>query len=163
MQRLIQPFNNENGYFLIISTMMLLALITIISIAASNTARTEVQIARNDLIYQRNFYLAEGAVIEAVDQLQNDPNPRDLAFVVPGLKAIDDSTYMDYWDTERGAKKVTATLDASQKTRYVAGYEGTPTGYSLGIGKPRVHAFAVYGRTEKQGVTTIKVGFLKAY
>jgi hypothetical protein len=145
--------------------MMLLALLTIISIAASNTARTEVQIAANDLIYQRNFYLAEGAVIEAVDQLQNDANPRDLAFVVPGLKAIDDSTYMDYWDAdpEPGARKVTASLDDSQKTRYVGGYEGTPTGYSLGMDKPRVHAFAVYGRTEKQGVTAIKVGFLKAY
>jgi Tfp pilus assembly protein PilX len=163
MCKLIKPLKNEDGYFLIIFTMMLLALLTIISIAASNTARTEVQIAANDLIYQRNFYLAEGAVIEAVDQLLNDPNPRDLAFVVPGLKAIDDSTYKDYWDTDPGAKKVTTTLDTSQKTRYVAGYEGTPTGYSLGMGKPRVHAFTIYGRTEKQGVTTIKVGFLKAF
>jgi hypothetical protein len=103
--------------------------------------------------------------MEAVDQLQNDPDPRGLPFVVPGLKAIDDSTYMDYWDTEAdpGARKVTTTLDASEKTRYVAGYEGTPTGYSLGMGKPRVHGFAVYGRTEKQGVTTIKVGYRRAF
>jgi Tfp pilus assembly protein PilX len=50
MQKLASQIKSEDGYFLIISTMMLLALITIISVAASNTARTEVQIAGNDLI-----------------------------------------------------------------------------------------------------------------
>jgi hypothetical protein len=159
MEKLTKPLNNEHGYFLILSTMMLLALLTIISIAALNTANTEVQIAGNDAIYQRNFYLAEGAAMEAVDLLENDPSPRELDFVVPGLMAIDDSNYMDYMDTP----ETVAILDSSGKTRFVAGYEGTPPGYSLGMGKPRVHAFAIYGRTEKQGVTTIKVGYLRAF
>jgi Tfp pilus assembly protein PilX len=161
MQRLIQQFNNENGYFLIISTMMLLALITIISIVASNTARTEVQTAANDLTYQRNLYLAEGAAMEAVDELQNDPNPRGLPFVESGLKVVNDENFTDNW--EANSQAVTTTMDSSGKTRFRVGYEGTPAGYSLGMGKPRVHAFAVYGRTEKQGVTTIKVGFRKAF
>jgi hypothetical protein len=167
MEKLIKPLKNEQGNFLILATIMLLALLTIISIAATNTANTEVQIAGNDTLYQRNLYLAEGAAMEAVDRLQNASNPiEDLLFVVAGLKTIDDSTYMDYWDTtdiERGAKRVTTTLDAGEKTRYVAGYEGTPAGYSLGMGKPKVHEFAVYGRTQKQGVTTIKIGYRKAF
>jgi len=163
MEKLIKPLKNEQGYFLILATIMLLALLTIISIAATNTANTEVQIAGNDTVYQRNLYLAEGAAMEAIDRLQDALNPRDLAFVIPGLKAIDDSTYIDYWDADRGGKNGIATLDATGDTRFVAGYEGTPTGFSLGMGKPRVHAFAVYGRTEKQGVTTIKVGFRKAF
>ena len=87
------PLRNQNGYFLIVSTLMLLALLTIISIAASSTARTEVQIAGNDLIYQRNLYLAEGAAMEAVDQLQNDPDPRGLPFVESGLKVINDDNF----------------------------------------------------------------------
>ena len=154
-----ETLGNENGYFLIISTMMLLALLTMISIAASNTARTEVQIAGNDLTYQRNLYLAEGGAMEAVDRLENDLKPRELGFVVPGLRSIDDQNYVDHWDSEAQ----NATFDATGKTRFVAGYEGTPAGYSLGIGKPRVHGFAVYGRTEKQGVTTIKVGYRKVF
>ena len=163
MEKLIKPLKNEQGYFLIISTLLLLALLTIISIAASNTAKTEVQIAGNDTVYQRNFYLAEGAVMEAVDRLQNDSNPRGLGFVVPGLKAIDDSTYMDYWDEDPGGQKGIAAHDAAGDTRFVVGYQGTPTGYSLGIGKPRIHEFVVYGRTEKQGVAVIKVGYRKAF
>jgi hypothetical protein len=159
MRTMTVTLKNENGYFLIISTMMLLALLTIISIAASNTARTEVQIAGNDLAYQRNLYLAEGAAMEAVDRLLNDSNPRGLDFVVSGLKVINDQNYMDHWDLE--AKS--ATFDTTDKTRFVAGYQGTPAGYSLGVGKPRVHEFAVYGRTEKQGATTVKIGYRRAF
>ena len=161
MDELIKPLKNEQGYFLILSTLMLLALLTIISIAATNTANTEVQIAGNDTVYQRNFYLAEGAAMEAVDELQNDPNPRSLPFVESGIKAIDDNNFTDNWESKSQA--VNTALDPSGKTRFRVGYEGTPAGYSLGMGKPRVHGFAVYGRTEKQGITTIKVGYRKAF
>ena len=159
MLTLTEPVKNEQGYFLIISTIMLLALLTIISIAATHTANTEVQIARNDAIYQRNLYLAEGAALEAVDRIQNDANPRGLGFVVPGLKAIDDENVVDHWDAEAQ----NATFDDTGKTRFVAGYEGTPPGFSLGMGQPRIHGFAIYGRTEKQGVTTVKIGYRKAF
>lgn len=159
--RTTETLRNENGYFLIISTMMLLALLTIISIAASNTARTEVQIAGNNLVYQRNLYLAEGAAMQAVDVLQNDPNPRDLPFVDPGIKTIDDDNFKADW--EANSLPVAASLDSSNKTRFRAGYEGTPPGYSLGLGQPKVHGFVIYGRTEKQGVTTIKIGYRRAF
>jgi hypothetical protein len=159
MLKLTEHIKNEQGYFLIVSTIMLLALLTIISVAATHTANTEVQIARNDAIYQRNLYLAEGAALEAVDRIQNDATPRDLSFVVPGLKAIDDVNFVDHWDAEAQS----ATIDATGKTRFVAGYEGTPPGFSLGMGQPKVHGFAIYGRTEKQGVTTIKIGYRKAF
>ena len=161
MQKLIKPLKNEQGNFLILATIMLLALLTIISIAATNTANTEVQIAGNDTLYQRNLYLAEGAAMEAVDRLQNDPDPRGLPFVESGIQTIDDQNFTDNWETKSQA--ITTTIDDSGKTRFRAGYAGTPAGYSLGIGKPRVHEFAVYGRTEKQGVTTIKIGYRKAF
>ena len=159
MLKVTEHINNEQGYFLIVSTIMLLALLTIISIAATHTANTEVQIARNDAIYQRNLYLAEGAAMEAVDRIQNDANPRDLGFVVSGIKAIDDDNFVGHWDTEAQS----TTCDASGRTRFVAGYEGTPPGFSLGMGQPKVHGFAIYGRTEKQGVTTVKIGYRKAF
>jgi hypothetical protein len=161
MFNLIKPLKNEQGYFLIVSTIMLLALLTIISIAATNTANTEVQIAGNDAVYQRNLYLAEGAAMQAVDVIQNDPNPRGLAFVDPGIKAIDDGNFKSDW--EANSLPVAASLDTSNKTRFRAGYEGTPPGYSLGLGKPKVHGFVIYGRTEKQGVTTIKIGYRRAF
>ena len=126
MQKLINPLKNEQGYFLIISTLMLLGLLTVISIAASNTANTEVQIAGNDAVYQRNFYLAEGAAMQAVDVLHNDPNPRGLPFVDPGLKTINDSNFKTDWAAN--SQPVATSMDPSGKTRFRAGYEGTPAG-----------------------------------
>jgi len=164
MQKFINPLKNEQGYFLIISTLMMLGLLTVISIAALNTANTEVQIAGNDAVYQRNFYLAEGAAMEAVDLLQNATNPRDrdeVPFVDPGLKTIDDDNFTNDW--EANSQPVTTSLDSSGKTRFRAGYEGTAAGFSLGMGTPKVHEFAIYGRTEKQGVTTIKIGYRRAF
>ena len=161
MSNRMKSLRNEQGYFLVISTLMLLALLTVISIAATNTANTEVQIAGNDAIYQRNLYLAEGAAMQAVDMLQNDPKPRALPFVAPGLKTLDDSNFKTDWAAS--SQQVATSLDASGKTRFRAGYEGTPSGYSLGLGKPKVHGFAIYGRAEKQGVTTIKIGYRKAF
>jgi hypothetical protein len=161
MSNLMKPLKNEQGYFLIMSTIMLLALLTIISIAATNTANTEVQIAGNDAVYQRNLYLAEGAAMQAVDVLQNDPNPRGLSFVDPGIKTIDDENFKTDW--EANSLPVTTSLDSSDQTRFRAGYEGTPPGYSLGLGQPKVHGFVIYGRTEKQGVTTIKIGYRRAF
>jgi hypothetical protein len=159
MLKLTEQLKNEQGYFLIVSTIMLLALLTIISIAATRTANTEVQIARNDAIYQRNLYLAEGATLEGVDRIQNDISPRDLDFIVPGLKAIDDENFVDHWNAEAQS----AALDATGKTRFVAGYEGTPSGFSLGMDQSKMHGFVIYGRTEKQGVTTVKIGYRKAF
>jgi Tfp pilus assembly protein PilX len=161
MSNQMKPLKNEQGYFLIMSTIMLLALLTIMSIAASNTANTEVQIAGNDAVYQRNLYLAEGAALQAVDVLENDPNPRGLAFVDPGVKTIDDENFKNDW--EANSQSVITSLDSSGKTRFRAGYEGTAAGFSLGIGTPKVHGFAIYGRTEKQGVTTIKIGYRRAF
>ena len=161
MEKLIKPLKNEQGYFLILATIMLLALLTIISIAATHTANTEVQIAGNDTLYQRNVYLAEGAALEAIDRLQNDPNPRGLPFVEAGIQTIDDDNFTDNW--EANSQAVTPTMDAGGQTRFRVGYEGTPTGYSLGIGRSRVHGFAVYGRTERQGITTIKIGYRRAF
>ena len=169
MQKLAIQIKNEDGYFLIISTMMLLALITIISVAASNTARTEVQVAGNNLVYQRNLYLAEGAAMQAVEKLHHATNPRDpkeeeeeeLLFLDTALKAVNDENYKNEWADK--SQPVETSLDSSGKTRFRAGYEGTPPGYSLGVGKPRVHGFVIYGRTEKQGVTTVKIGYRRAF
>ncbi len=158
MQKLTRQLKNEDGYFLIVSTMMLLALLTIISIAASNTARTEVRIAGNDLTYQRNLYLAEGAAMEAIDRLANDADPRGLGFVVPGLKVVDDQNYVNHW-----VEAQSVIFDTSGNTRFIAGYQGTPAGFSLSMGQPKVHEFAVYGRTQKRGDTTIKIGYRKAF
>ena len=52
---------NQEG-FIIIAAVMMLALLTIIAVSALNTSTTEVQIATNDLLYEKTFYAAEAGL-----------------------------------------------------------------------------------------------------
>ncbi len=58
---------NEDGFALVTAMLFLVAL-TVIGIAATNTTSIEVDIAGNEKVYRRNFYLAEGAAREAAQQ-----------------------------------------------------------------------------------------------
>ena len=77
MMKAAMPLRNEDGYFLILATLMILTLLTILGIAASRTANTEIAVASNEIVYQRNFYRAEGAAIEAIDRLVNAIDLKD--------------------------------------------------------------------------------------
>ena len=52
---------NQEG-FIIIAAVMMLALLTIIAVSALNTSTTEVQIATNELLYEKTFYAAEAGL-----------------------------------------------------------------------------------------------------
>jgi len=160
MIKRVYILKNEEGYFLILATVMILALLTILGITASRTANTEIAVSVNELIYQRNFYLAEGAAMEAVDHLTNaaDLHNKPPAWLdtVPGAMAQDNLDA--YWE---GAG--IAAIDPTGNTRFVAGIEGNGAGSSLDVDKTAVHAVGIYGRCEKSGVTVIKLGYLATY
>ena len=160
MIKRVDILKNEEGYFLILATLMILALLTILGIAASRTANTEITVSANELIYQRNFYLAEGAVMEAVDHLINAADLRNKPpawlDTVPGAMTQDNLDA--YWD-EAGI----AVVDPTGNTRFVAGLENIGAGSSLDVDKTTVHAIGIYGQCEKNGVTVIKVGYLATY
>ena len=159
MKKIAMILNNEDGYFLILATLMVLVLLTIMGVAASRTATTEITVAANEMVYQRNFYLAEGALMEAVDILSNSAdladNPPDWFVTAPGV--LREANVQDYWESNAEI----STVDDSGNTRFVAGVENV--GGSLDIDKATVATIGVYGRCERNGVTMIKVGYLKVY
>jgi len=170
MSNPINRLENENGYFLIMATLMILVLLTILGIAASRPANTEIAVAANELVYQRNFYLAEGAVMEAVEELIRDSDLYDGSLewldAVPG--ALTEQNVATYWkEAEEGGviAEKSNDLDDTGNTRYVAGLEANPvqTGSSLDMDRPRAYALGVYGRCQRNGSATIKVGYIKIY
>jgi Tfp pilus assembly protein PilX len=50
--------NNENGSAIVLALIML-AILTIIGISSSTTSTIELQIVRNERIFQRDFYIAD--------------------------------------------------------------------------------------------------------
>ena len=83
---------NEQGTVMILISIMLLALLTIISVGASKTANTEISIAANEYVYQRCFYHAEGAIMEGVDLLENSTNALENP---PPWMSLDDEAIND--------------------------------------------------------------------
>ena len=159
---------NENGYLAIIGALVILTLISVISISASRVANTEVSLAKNVVVYQRNFYLAEGAALEAADHLTQYGNLRENSQawmeMATGDLNIDNVKY--YWDNTvaNGDTVVPEPSEVDPRhTLFIIGHEGTAMGFSLDMGKPTVHVIAIYGRCEWDGVSIIKMGYQAAY
>jgi len=62
ISRLKDIVDNEKGYVLVVSLLML-TVVTVIGIAATRTSDTELQIASNERQHLTDFYSAEGGVI----------------------------------------------------------------------------------------------------
>ncbi len=167
MKKTTLILQNERGAVMMLVSLMLVALLTIIGIAASRTAFTEVKIAGNEYRYQRSFYRAEGAVMEVVHRLENGGNP---AAALPQWMdrdetRINEDTVFDYW-TDNDRKRVVvprAAVVDNDHTSFLAVHHTTGSGNSLDMGKPTKHTFSIYGRCGDRGQVILKVGYSNVY
>lgn len=159
MNRIIELFNNEEGS-LIIFVLMVLALLTLVGTSGIRTGNTEIEIATSELVYQNNFYLAEGAAMEAVARLENDPDPLTSApgwlQTIPGVMTLENYTDDAY-------PSQTASIDSLGDTYFKVAYEGASAGSSKDMSKSKLHDFTIYGRSEKRGASEIKIGYRKVF
>ena len=72
----ITPLNNQNGVALL-TALMVMALMTIIGVSASNTTNTELKIAGNEKKSGQAFYAAEAGVYVAIAGLKADSDGWD--------------------------------------------------------------------------------------
>ncbi len=167
MMKTTPILKNERGALMIIVSVTLLALLTIISVAASKTAGTEIRIAANDYSYQRCFYNAEGAVIEVVDKLEDGPNPVQAppSWISLGDDVINDSTVFAYWEAGAATKSAVprASVIDPANTAYLVVHHGILAGSSLDMNKPAKHTFSIYGRCKNKGLVMLKIGYAKVY
>lgn len=148
-------------------SLMLVALLTIIGIAASRTASTEVTIAGNEYRYQRSFYRAEGAIMEVVHRLESSMNPAETLpqWMDRDDTRINDNTVFGYWaddDPNRVIVPQTAVVD-NDHTSFMAVHHSSGTGNSLDMSKPTKHTFSIYGRCKDRGEVILKVGYSNVY
>jgi hypothetical protein len=103
---------NEKGS-VIVAALMILALLTIIGISASNTSITEGQIATNSLLHERAFYTAEAGMEHAKELLKDPFVEQNEVKVATGAEADWDFAIADATDStfEGGVEWVDTTLD----------------------------------------------------
>jgi Tfp pilus assembly protein PilX len=160
---------NDRGSTMIIISLMLLALLTIISVAASKTARTELKIAGNEYLYQNNFYCAEGAVIETMDRLEAlervDVDKIDW-LMNESEKVAKDTDLFGYWTDEQredGDANPAGASICTQHTQLMGVHHGVLSGSSLDMTKPAKHIYSIYGQSNHRGTVLVKVGYAKAF
>jgi len=159
---------NEDGYLAIVAALLILTLLTLIGISASRVAVTEMAMARNELVYKRNFYLAEGAALEAVDHLTRYGNLRDNS--KPWMEMITGNLDVDkvrfYWNNSIAAGDSVipepSKIDPDH-TLFLIGHDGIGPGSSLDMSRSTIHSIAIYSRCDWDGTAVIKMGYQAVY
>jgi hypothetical protein len=155
---------SERGTATVIALIMLV-LLTVLGISATNTSTIDIQIAGNQRVYKESFYLAEGALMEAAQRLFNESS----IAVLTGRTAVwlNDMS-VDFEDlglwVQSGdeANAVACALDADAAFSIVDC--GAARGASLGLETGTVHQFSIYGRSDKNGATVLlEMGFRKRF
>jgi hypothetical protein len=171
MKNPIDLVRNDNGAMMLIITMMILAMLTIISFAGTRTSSTEVMIASNEYMHQQNFYWAEGAAIEAIDIMENIDEvivgAHPWMATHEGVLNYDDEIF-EYWDANidgddpNEAVPVAGSI-GSGNSGYIAVHHGVLAGDTLDISKPSKHHFSVYGKSQNKGLVMIGMAYAKAF
>jgi hypothetical protein len=144
--------NNENGFVIVIALIML-AIVTVIGIAATRTSETELQISGNEKLHKLSFYAAEAA---------------------RGYVADDNSLYggdnitagVGIYFPNNADPSATYDLDPTQSFKGDVGYIGSsapPRGSGYGAGKFKAHRYQMtcdgYGPSNSQ--SKIEAGFYR--
>jgi Tfp pilus assembly protein PilX len=154
---------SEEGSVMVVA-LIVLAMLTIIGISASNTSTTELQIVRNDLLYRINFYKAEAAAREGAQTVANlaktsptEVNPGQTTqgwLVDPAAEEIDMTTIAD---VQAVAEPSNVVADAA--TTYAAAYLGR-TGSVAAENESHVYHFNLYGlHADDDGRALIEMGY----
>jgi hypothetical protein len=171
-----QPIRNqtldEEGSALL-AVIVVLALLTIIGASTANKSNLEATINSNFSHYKRNFYLAEGAAMEAGQLLDGETNAAvlntgarpwlNVPGLVTGTVAVDMSNEAD-WDSDGAGGDDTAQVATIDPTCEFSVVRGTPAqGSSLEDPLFTYHLYGNCGRQGGTGRSIIISGFRKRH
>jgi Tfp pilus assembly protein PilX len=154
---------SEEGSVMVVA-LIVLAMLTIIGISASNTSTTELQIVRNDLFYRINFYKAEAAAREGAQTVANlartsptEVNPGQTTqswLVDPAVEGIN---MHQIAAVEAIGQNSSVVADAA--TTYAAAFVGR-TGSVAAENESQVYHFNLYGlHADDDGRALIEMGY----
>jgi Tfp pilus assembly protein PilX len=157
------PLNSQDGHVAIVAALVILTLLTIICFSAARVANNEVTVARNESVHQRNFYIAEGAAMEAADRLIHIADLKDNvpAWMEKRAGRLDVDTLRSYLNDSN--KRMASAVDDANRATFVAGVEGVAPGGSLGMHAPTIIILGIYGRCQWDGESIVKIGYRAAY
>jgi Tfp pilus assembly protein PilX len=171
MEKIISKLNNEEGSAIIIA-LIILVLLTMIGITATDNTVIELQIVRNEAIYRQNFYKAEGSVIELAQimEVNNISTPASFDWLTDKSTALD-MTIVGNWNWNAGGNSQLSNnlnaADATNNTAQAAVSNGITAGSSLSMtGGSNLYSYSIFGlfdSTSGQGRSLILMGYNKRF
>jgi Tfp pilus assembly protein PilX len=166
IRNITEPVDNEEGSIIVIALIMLM-LVTVMGLSATTTTTIEMQIAGNDRTYKENFYLADSAVYENAQRIENGgdalKNPDDTAAPVWFIDETELPVQNDITDAANWTDgNSTISIDAT--TRFLTIYEGVTQGSSLDVSRSRLYSYQINSRTVRnRGQIFLEGGFRRAF
>ena len=155
---------NEEGSVLLVA-IMILTLLTLIGFAATNTTSIEISISGNEKVYKQNFYMADGAVREAIQRIQNENIPDQLRAGVTSYTWLNSCSDLDStaWGNDgQGGTVNSATSGLGSSFEVFDG--GIIAGESIKTTSSPVHEYRIFGRSAVNNAqTVIEAGFKKRF
>lgn len=153
---------NERGSTIVIA-LMILAMLTIVGISATNTSTVELQIAGNEANYIQNFYSAEAASMEGARQMEDLTNEELRSAGKPWFSSAtppSDSTVFTWLDdTGNSASIESSTL--GKFTVFDTGVADGSKGGSLDMSGTNLHECVVLGyyNDAARGRSLVETGY----
>ena len=156
--------DNESGFVLVMSLLILLVLV-IIGITATKDSQIDLLVARNDKQAKQNFYLTEGVVAQAAQTAEDTAADIMKARTLSGLiQYANVPNKLDIKDSSNWAAGVVQPGSAPG-TSYLLVDKGIAAGGSMDMSSSSLHRFDISGRSvDNFGNTTIiSIGYRRRY
>lgn len=161
--------NNQEGSVLVVALIMLV-LLTILGIAATNTSTLETRIAGNERVYKQNLYAAEAAAMECAQRIDNGEDEmtimgdRDDNWLLDNDSGQDkdnslgtplsiedgdfDERILDeaVWNAVAGD-----SANVPGEAQFLAYFMGVTHGASLDMSQTNVYDYRTFGRRDLHG------------
>ena len=172
MKEIISNIKNEDGSAIIIA-LLILVLLTIIGTSATQTTIIELAIVRNDLVHKDQLYRADGAVMQASQWVEDQPDEvlQDISTdTTDAISTVDvDLTDLNLNDNVNEWNIwAQADVDPDQAANMITGYKIVDQTGVVMLNQSQTHTYAIYGLynrttgTERsQGQVLLSAGFRK--
>ncbi len=175
MQTVCGALRNEEGSFVIFTTLMILVLLTLTGIAATRVANMEVTIAGNEIARNISVYEAEGGAVEGAMKIEAADDD-DLRVANPSVNpnypgwmtfhtdiSPGDMANQTNWDFSGDGDDNAAVSDFNGDVQFAVVDRGVAGGSSLIMtGGEQKREYQVYGLTDTRGGRAfIEMGYRK--
>ncbi len=166
MEKMFCELRNKKGSVLAL-VLMVMVTIMIIGITAMHDTEIESRISRNYAIYKDNFYRADAAAREAVQLLENAPNPSVQLKPSSGgcLVFIQDVGF----DVKNNGGAVAVNSSLVPNAQYLVVFEGIAPESELGMEEEtHLYAYTAYGAGSynlgsDNSTSIVQIGYRRRY